>query len=222
MMATLYNEIICERPNAAAVGAYSIAIGNGATKAEASRVASEAAGSGATPEYDVSVKDVFNNISLLNPTRSEISSMGGFVSNMNQEVSDRFKREILSQLPKNSLAYKILEQNYDSTRNYDLSDKQKWVIAYELQKNKSYTNKLGADMEKRRNIANQKADASKAKKSANKKASQPLLNEIKAKGFKLGDYYKWLNTSGNVFRGEYFSKKYSSASVNDFLKSRRK
>lgn len=63
MMTILYNEILCERPNAAAVGAYSIAIGNGATKAEASRAASEAANdiNGKEDNSDIFPKGDFKN-----------------------------------------------------------------------------------------------------------------------------------------------------------------
>lgn len=62
-----------------------------------------------------------------------------------------------------------------------------------------------------------KSAESKAKLSANKEASADVLASIKSAGKKLGDYYKWLNTSGNAFRKEYFSKKYTQESVNTFL-----
>jgi len=65
--------------------------------------------------------------------------------------------------------------------------------------------------------ADQKKNESKNKKAANKAASSDLLKQIKDAGKKLGDYYKWLNTSGNPYRKEYFSKKYTQESVNEFL-----
>jgi len=64
--------------------------------------------------------------------------------------------------------------------------------------------------------ADQKADESKAKLAANKEASADILAPIKA-AKKIGEFGKWLNTSGNQFRKEHFSKKYTKESVNAFL-----
>lgn len=64
--------------------------------------------------------------------------------------------------------------------------------------------------------AEQKAAESKAKLAANKEASADILAPIKA-AKKVGEFGKWLNTSGNPFRKEHFSKKYTQASVNAFL-----
>ena len=61
-----------------------------------------------------------------------------------------------------------------------------------------------------------KASESKAKLSANKAASADVLAPIKA-AKKLVEFGKWLNTSGNQFRKEHFSKKYTVESVNTFL-----
>jgi len=61
-----------------------------------------------------------------------------------------------------------------------------------------------------------KASESKAKLSANKEASADVLAPIKA-AKELVEFGKWLNTSGNQFRKEHFSKKYTSESVNTFL-----
>lgn len=63
----------------------------------------------------------------------------------------------------------------------------------------------------------QKLNASKNKKAANKKASAPELTKIKANGRKLGDFYKWLNTKGNPYRNQYFSKGYTMTAVDTFL-----
>lgn len=64
--------------------------------------------------------------------------------------------------------------------------------------------------------ADQKAAESKAKLAANKEASADILVPIKA-AKKIGEFGKWLNTSGNQFRKEHFSKKYTQESVNAFL-----
>ncbi len=66
--------------------------------------------------------------------------------------------------------------------------------------------------------ANKKEAERKAKLTANKDASADILDPIKALR-KLGDFGKWLNTSGNQFRKEHFSKKYTQASVNAFLQT---
>jgi len=62
----------------------------------------------------------------------------------------------------------------------------------------------------------QKRNESKAKLTANKLASTDILAPIKS-AKRIVEFGKWLNTSGNVFRKEHFSKKYSQASVNAFM-----
>ena len=64
--------------------------------------------------------------------------------------------------------------------------------------------------------ADRKAAESKAKLNANKEASANILAPIKEMK-KIGEFGKWLNTSGNKFRKEHFSKKYTQESVNAFL-----
>ena len=66
--------------------------------------------------------------------------------------------------------------------------------------------------------ADQKAAESKAKINANKEASAEILAPIKAMK-KIGEFGKRLNTYGNQFRKEHFSKKYTQESVNAFLKT---
>lgn len=61
-----------------------------------------------------------------------------------------------------------------------------------------------------------KAAESKAKLDSNKAASADILAPIKDIK-KLGEFGKWLNTPGNKFRKEHFSKKYTQESVNSFL-----
>lgn len=64
--------------------------------------------------------------------------------------------------------------------------------------------------------ADQKAAESKAKLAANKEASSDILAPIKELR-KLGEFGKWLNTSGNPFRKQHFNKKYTAEAVNEFL-----
>ena len=64
--------------------------------------------------------------------------------------------------------------------------------------------------------ADQKAAKSKAKLAANKEASADILAPIKEMK-KIGEFGKWLNTSGNPFRKQHFNKKYTVEAVNAFL-----
>lgn len=64
--------------------------------------------------------------------------------------------------------------------------------------------------------SDKKAAESKAKLSANKAAAADILEPIKSIK-KLGDFGKWLNTTGNPFRKQHFNKKYTVDAVNEFL-----
>lgn len=64
--------------------------------------------------------------------------------------------------------------------------------------------------------ADQKAEASRTKLNANKEASADILAPIKDLK-KLGEFGKWLNTSGNKFRKQHFNKIYTIEAVNAFL-----
>jgi hypothetical protein len=66
--------------------------------------------------------------------------------------------------------------------------------------------------------ADQKTAESKAKLAANKEASADILAPIKEMK-KLGEFGKWLNTSGNQFRKQHFNKKYTVEAVNAFLQT---
>lgn len=167
----------------------------------------------------VEVKDVFNDISLINTTTNTISSLGTYASNLSIQISDDKIREIKSLIPEGSLAYKILndDRNFNLRRGFSFSDKQRWVVAYELMKNKKYTNRLGEEKYKNRINEESKRIIQNTKLKSNKSASQPYLDMIKQNKKKLGDYYKWLNNRDNKYRKEYFSKKYSLDSVKAFL-----
>lgn len=113
------------------------------------------------------VKQIFNHISMLNPTVSEISSMGRFVSATNQQVSDDIRSEILNSVSENSLAYKIAH-----TAN-QFTDKQLWVIAFELEKNEEFGLKLAQNIDSIKRRKN-------AKKQAKKDANQAILESLKS------------------------------------------
>lgn len=61
-----------------------------------------------------------------------------------------------------------------------------------------------------------KENQKKEKLSANKLASTDILSEIKVQK-RIVEFGKWLNTAGNPFRKEHFSKKYTVESVSTFL-----
>lgn len=64
--------------------------------------------------------------------------------------------------------------------------------------------------------SDKKAAESKAKLTANKKASSDVLAPIKA-AKKMVEFGKWLNNASNPFRKQHFSKKYTQEAVNAFL-----
>ena len=62
-----------------------------------------------------------------------------------------------------------------------------------------------------------KAEAAKLRKaSANVFNPHDVIAPIRA-AKKVGEFGKWLNTRGNQYRNEYFTKSYSQESVNAFL-----
>lgn len=64
--------------------------------------------------------------------------------------------------------------------------------------------------------SDRKAAERRAKLEANKEASADILAPIKS-AKKIGEFGKWLNTAGNKFRTQHFSKKYTIEAVNAFL-----
>ena len=156
------------------------------------------------------VKQIFDYISGMNPTVSTISSMGSFVSNQNQQVADGIKNEVVASLNEGSVAYKI------ATTSERFSEKQLWVIAYELIKNEDLSQKVGEFYARinRKEIA--KAEASKQKLAANKANSQSVLDYIKENGRLLKDYYTFVKAN-KQFKKEFFSKKFTMASAEAFL-----
>ena len=114
------------------------------------------------------VKYIYNSISSLNPTVNTISSLGNYVSNLEQQIADNTAAELMNILPQSSLAYKIVK---DYMR--PLSEKQMWVIAYELMKIESYVISVENEITKAKHKENQKKEASKAKSANKKSAYQP-------------------------------------------------
>lgn len=76
----------------------------------------------------VSVKEIFNSINFINPTKNHVSSVGSYVSEARLDAIATKVSEIKSYLSEGSLAYNIL------TSQSTFTDKQLWVIAYALVK----------------------------------------------------------------------------------------
>ena len=106
-----------------------------------------------------------------------------------------------------SLAEKILDTDAH------LSIKQLWVIAYALEKSAEFCAKVDASVAE----AKVKVAATNAKLASNKAASADVLAQVKQAGKLLKDYYAWLKKSS--YKREFYSKKYSQASVEEFLKN---
>lgn len=116
------------------------------------------------------------------------------------------RREELKQfVAADSLAAKILDTDKH------LTVKQLWVIAYALEKSAEFCAKVDASVAE----AKAKVAASNAKLAANKAASADVLAQVKQAGKLLKDYYAWLKNSS--YKKEFYSKKYTQASVNAFL-----
>lgn len=157
------------------------------------------------------VKQVFEAIQTLNASSNQISSIGSYVSASDRMISESKHSEIRPFLPENSLAYKILESN-----SFRYSDKQLWVIAYELVKNDEYTTQLCEKITARNSEEEFNKAYQKAKLTANKAGSQEVLDFVKSNGRKLGDYYAFVKST-KKFAREFYSKKYTMESANEFL-----
>ena len=137
--------------------------------------------------------------------------MGTYVSASSQMAADYVYQEVIESVGKESLAHKIM-----SSSNGEFSEKQLWVIAYELMKNEAYVSKLADEIEYSDRKATAKAEASKSKLTANKEGSQNVLDYVKSNGRNLSDYYTFVKKNKS-FAKEFYSKKFSMDSANEFL-----
>ena len=157
------------------------------------------------------INNIKSYIEGLNPQSSTMSSLGSFISEQSRNTADFVRRELIQIVSKESLAYKILISADHS------SEKQLWVIAYELVKNENFVIRINAIHEKEA----QKIAASKAKLADNKDASKEVLSFVKESGLKLGDYYKFVKTC-KKYAKEFYSKKFSMDSAKEFVESNKK
>lgn len=88
----------------------------------------------------------------------------------------------------------------ESILNGDKELERKWKLFYLMEEVKK----------------DQKEAERKQKLADNKSTSYNVLTPIREKR-KLGEFGKWLNTSGNPYRKQHFNKKYTVEAVNEFL-----
>ena len=160
----------------------------------------------------ITIKDIYNQVSYINPSVSTISSIGDFVEESSRQAATYSRRKLIDYVSNDSLAFKILTSNLKDF----FTEKQMWVIAYELQKNAEYVAKLQAELEVRERRAEAKAEASKAKLNANKEASQEVLDFVKSSKKLLKDYYDFVKKN-KKYSKEYYSKKFTLESATEFV-----
>lgn len=127
---------------------------------------------------------------MINPTVNYMSSIGEYVDSNAKQLADYMIKEIMGYLPESSLAMKIIRDN----RGH-FTEKQLWVIAYELQKNAEYCaeiDKTLAEIEQRENM--RKAHRA-AKRHAKGEAKNIIASTTEVNNFEAGDVVKH-NTFG--------------------------
>lgn len=160
------------------------------------------------------VAQIFNNIKMMNPKSTSISSMGEIITEDAKQLAQFVINETIEYLPAESLAMKIIRE-----ARWPFTEKQLWVVAYELLKNPEYVAKMEAEAKELRAKESAKMEASKQKLQANKANSQSVLDYVKNQGCLLGDYYKFLK-SNKKFTKEFFSKKFTMESAICFVESK--
>ena len=107
---------------------------------------------------------IFNYIQGMNPSTQTVSSLGTFVTEMSQHVADNCISEVVQVLVNSdkteTLAFNIIKS---ATR---FTEKQLWVIAFELEKNAEFSSMVVAHYNEMKAKSDQKAAESKAKLAA--------------------------------------------------------
>lgn len=116
-----------------------------------------------------------NEVNYLNPTTSEVSSLGCYVSASAQMVSDAVYSKVVEALTNDSLAYKIVT---DKSMDEQFTEKQLWAVTFELLKNDDYVKKIVSENEAFEKKEEFKRARRKAKKSEAKKIKTDLANKI--------------------------------------------
>lgn len=126
----------------------------------------------------ITVKDIFNYVRIINPAQHSSSSFGSYSTAMDNQIADGAIKEISDYLPEGTLARQILME----TRGR-YTDKQLWVISYELLKSESFVAFMEArKAEREEEEAYEKAKrAIKARKRKEKKErAEKVAEEIES------------------------------------------
>lgn len=121
----------------------------------------------------ITVKTIFNEIQSMNPRYSTVSSIGRFISDQALFLANEERKEIISCLPPDSFAHKV------AMYTERFSEKQLWVIAYELMKNEEYKTKLAERIEKFEEEIRAEREFKAARRAARKAAREALEKEYK-------------------------------------------
>jgi len=121
-------------------------------------------------------KQIFYHVSGINPATSTVSSMGTFVTNQQQQLADERISEIMSAIPEGTLAHKILMGT--QTR---FSEKQIWVITFELLKNEAKCNEIVAYYDEIEAAERRRREFKRAAKAAKKSGETKLISNIGAR-----------------------------------------
>lgn len=129
------------------------------------------------------VAQIFNNIKMMNPKSTMISSMGEIITEDAKQTAQYVINETVEYLPAESLAMKIIREG-----NWPFTEKQLWVIAYELVKNPEYVAKMEAEAKELAQREEMKRAAKRAKRAA-KSAAKISTKELEANNneFVAGD-----------------------------------
>lgn len=152
------------------------------------------------------------SVNSMNAQVSAISSIGEFITEESYQRAMDVRKETISYLPKGSLAYKIVSTMPD---NRYFTEKQLWVVAFELEKNEDYC-QLTREIFKKSII---KHEESKRKLKENKELSKEAKSFVKKNGCLIKDYEAFLKNGSKEQKKEFYSKRYSMESAKAFLAS---
>ena len=153
----------------------------------------------------VTARDILISFSAIDAAASQ-----RYKTSRHEQIAGEEMQRIMGYLDKDSLAYRILK-SADPRRG--LSDKQQWVVAYQLMKNSSYVKQVAAA--KKRKAAERRAEAefyhqnkeriqenrrkARQKKEAARKqrkaAQAEKIKQMQEQGYRLvqiGRQYKWV------------------------------
>lgn len=166
----------------------------------------------------VSKQQVFNSVKELN--------YASLYSNHSIDIAADKRHAIKKYLDKNTLAYKIIDE-MPAKRNF--TQKQLWVITFELCKNAEYCNSLTEAQksfqtleDKVESLRNTKGFAEARQnfyneQKENREFSKPAKALVKAHGLLIKDYQTWLKSHN---RKEFYSKRFSVETAKEFIKSK--